>query len=172
MSSAKRRRCTIFSRGRIGRRRDQARHGGRDGGRAGVDRPRQQGTRGADRLSARLLRRSRRTARTEADAAFVAAAGRSAGLGLGRKSAEDADAVAAARAQAREAQAGEHRRLLYVAMTRAAQRLIVAGYETSKRRPPDCWYDLVHSGLADELVERRRRSAGAGRSCFRRGSSG
>ena len=143
----------FLSRGRIGRGRDQARHGGRDGGRARVDCPRQQGTRGADRLSARLLRRSRFAARTQAVAAFVAAAGRSAGLGLGRKSAEDADAVAAARAEARAAQAGEHRRLLYVAMTRAAQRLIVAGYETSKRRPPDCWYDLILSGLGDALVE-------------------
>ena len=74
-------------------------------------------------------------------------------LAWARKSIEDADAVAAARAEAREAQAGEHRRLLYVAMTRAAQRLIVAGYETSRRRPPDCWWDLVHSGLADALVE-------------------
>ena len=74
-------------------------------------------------------------------------------LAWARKSIEDADAVAAARAEAREAQAGEYRRLLYVAMTRAAQRLIVAGYETSKRRPLDCWWDLVHSGLADALVE-------------------
>ena len=74
-------------------------------------------------------------------------------LAWARKSAEDADAVAEARAEARAAQSGEHRRLLYVAMTRAAQRLIVAGYETSKRRPSDCWYDLVHSGLGDALVE-------------------
>ena len=74
-------------------------------------------------------------------------------LAWARKSLEDADAVAAARAEAREAQAGEYRRLLYVAMTRAAQRLVVAGYETSKRRPLDCWWDLVHSGLADALVE-------------------
>ena len=74
-------------------------------------------------------------------------------LAWARKSLEDADAVADARSKAREAQAGEHRRLLYVAMTRAAQRLIVAGHETSRRRPPDCWYDLVHSGLADALVE-------------------
>jgi ATP-dependent helicase/nuclease subunit A len=74
-------------------------------------------------------------------------------LAWARRSAEDADAVAAARAEARAAQAGEYRRLLYVAMTRAAQRLIVAGYETSKRRPEDCWYNLVHSGLADSLVE-------------------
>jgi ATP-dependent helicase/nuclease subunit A len=74
-------------------------------------------------------------------------------LAWARKSAEDADAVAGARARAREAQAGEHRRLLYVAMTRAAQRLIVAGYETSKRRPPDCWWDLIHGGLAEKLVD-------------------
>jgi ATP-dependent helicase/nuclease subunit A len=74
-------------------------------------------------------------------------------LAWARKSAEDANAVAAARAEARAVQAGEHRRLLYVAMTRAAQRLIVAGYETSKRRPPDCWWDLVHSGVANTLVE-------------------
>jgi ATP-dependent helicase/nuclease subunit A len=74
-------------------------------------------------------------------------------LAWARKSLEDADAVAAARAEARDAQAGEHRRLLYVAMTRAAQRLIIAGYETSRRRPPDCWYDLIDLGLADALVE-------------------
>jgi ATP-dependent helicase/nuclease subunit A len=73
-------------------------------------------------------------------------------LAWARKSAEDADAVADARTEAREAQAGEHRRLLYVAMTRAAQRLIVAGYGTSRRRPNDCWYDLVQSGLGDALI--------------------
>jgi ATP-dependent helicase/nuclease subunit A len=74
-------------------------------------------------------------------------------LAWARKAIEDADAVAAARAEAKQAQAGEHRRLLYVAMTRAAQRLIVAGHENSKRRPPDCWYDLIESGLAGALVE-------------------
>jgi ATP-dependent helicase/nuclease subunit A len=74
-------------------------------------------------------------------------------LAWARKSAEDAGAVAMARAEARAAQAGEHRRLLYVAMTRAAQRLVVAGYATSRRRPADCWYDLIQTGLADALVE-------------------
>jgi ATP-dependent helicase/nuclease subunit A len=49
--------------------------------------------------------------------------------------------------------AGEYRRLLYVAMTRAAQRLIVGGYETSRTRPADCWYNLIREGLADALVE-------------------
>jgi ATP-dependent helicase/nuclease subunit A len=74
-------------------------------------------------------------------------------LAWARKSAEDADAVAVARAEARGALAAEYRRLLYVAMTRAAQRLIVAGYLNTKPRPADCWYDLIHTGLADVLVE-------------------
>ncbi|HXE24935.1 MAG TPA: 3'-5' exonuclease, partial [Roseiarcus sp.] len=74
-------------------------------------------------------------------------------LAWARKAVDNADAVEAARDEARSAQAGEHRRLLYVAMTRAAQRLIVAGYGTSKSRPADCWWDLVHAGLADSLVE-------------------
>jgi ATP-dependent helicase/nuclease subunit A len=74
-------------------------------------------------------------------------------LAWARKSAEDAEAVAAARGEARAAQAGEHRRLLYVAMTRAAQRLIVAGYETSRRRPADCWWDLIRAGVAEKLLE-------------------
>ena len=67
----------------------------------------------------------------------------------GRKPAEDCGAVAEAREARRRAEAGEHRRLLYVAMTRAAERLIVAGYETLKRRPDGCWYDLVAEGLAN-----------------------
>ena len=65
----------------------------------------------------------------------------------------DAEAVAAARAHARETAEGEYRRLLYVAMTRAAQRLIIAGYDTRNARPTECWYNLVQTGLGDSLVE-------------------
>ena len=65
----------------------------------------------------------------------------------------DEETLAGARAAAREAAAGEHRRLLYVAMTRAAQRLIVAGYDGKSARPDGCWYNLVRDGLADSLVE-------------------
>ena len=68
-----------------------------------------------------------------------AEAGRPAVLAWAKRPNEDANAVAAARSKAHEAEAGEHRRLLYVAMTRAAQRLIVAGYQTTKSRPSDCW---------------------------------
>ncbi len=37
----------------------------------------------------------------------------------------------------------EYRRLLYVAMTRACDRLYVCGYETTKGRSDGCWYNLV-----------------------------
>ena len=65
----------------------------------------------------------------------------------------DAEAVASARAHARETAEGEYRRLLYVAMTRAAQRLVIAGYDARNARPTECWYNLVRTGLGDSLVE-------------------
>jgi len=37
----------------------------------------------------------------------------------------------------------EYRRLLYVAMTRARDRLYVCGYETTRGRSDGCWYNLV-----------------------------
>ena len=70
-----------------------------------------------------------------------------------RKKDEDCSAMAYARMERREAEAGEHRRLLYVAMTRAAQRLVVAGYETSTGRSEGCWYDLVEFGLRELMTD-------------------
>jgi ATP-dependent helicase/nuclease subunit A len=49
-------------------------------------------------------------------------------------------------AHAREQQ--EYRRLLYVAMTRAADRLYVCGWHTRHAAPEHCWYNLIRSGLA------------------------
>ena len=46
----------------------------------------------------------------------------------------------------------ESNRLLYVAMTRARDRLYVVGWETKKKRPPDCWYNLISEGLEKQLV--------------------
>jgi len=66
-----------------------------------------------------------------------------------RRAAEDCDAVSRARAARRSAEQGEHRRLLYVAMTRAAQRLIVAGYKMTGIPKPDCWHGFVERGLKD-----------------------
>ena len=46
----------------------------------------------------------------------------------------------------------EYRRLLYVAMTRAADRLIVCGADGVKGRPAGCWYNLVRDALEPLLV--------------------
>jgi ATP-dependent helicase/nuclease subunit A len=50
-------------------------------------------------------------------------------------------------------EAEERNRLLYVALTRARDRLYVAGFESSSAPPPDCWYNLVKEGLSDRLEE-------------------
>ena len=70
----------------------------------------------------------------------------------GRK-ADDAPPVAAARQVALIEARDEYRRLLYVAMTRAEDRLIVCGAEGERKRPDGCWYDLIRQALDSDLVE-------------------
>jgi ATP-dependent helicase/nuclease subunit A len=50
-------------------------------------------------------------------------------------------------AEDRARQEAEYRRLLYVAMTRAEDRLYVAGYGTRKAAPDGAWYNLIREGL-------------------------
>jgi ATP-dependent helicase/nuclease subunit A len=69
------------------------------------------------------------------------------------RKADDVAPVQTARQQALSAAEDEYRRLLYVAMTRAADRLIICGAEGVRGRPPGCWYDLVRGPLAEALVE-------------------
>jgi ATP-dependent helicase/nuclease subunit A len=66
------------------------------------------------------------------------------------KKADDPPAVAAARAAMIGETEDEYRRLLYVAMTRAADRLIVGGCMPGNRNEvrPLSWYDLIVKGLA------------------------
>jgi ATP-dependent helicase/nuclease subunit A len=66
----------------------------------------------------------------------------------GRK-ADDPTAVAAARQKMLDDTEDEYRRLLYVAMTRAADRLIVGGCMPGNRNGirPLSWYDLIDKGL-------------------------
>jgi ATP-dependent helicase/nuclease subunit A len=71
---------------------------------------------------------------------------------VGRK-ADDVAPVATARQLALRDAEDEYRRLLYVAMTRAADRLIICGAEGVRGRPQGCWYDLVRAPLAELLVE-------------------
>jgi ATP-dependent helicase/nuclease subunit A len=71
---------------------------------------------------------------------------------VGRK-ADDPPAVATARQEAQRDAADEYRRLLYVAMTRAADRLIICGAQGERRRPDGCWYDLICEPLKPFLIE-------------------
>jgi ATP-dependent helicase/nuclease subunit A len=66
------------------------------------------------------------------------------------KKADDPSPVAAAREAMLAETEDEYRRLLYVAMTRAADRLIIAGIKpgNSKTLRDCCWYDLADKGLA------------------------
>jgi ATP-dependent helicase/nuclease subunit A len=66
------------------------------------------------------------------------------------------EAVArAARAEDRVRQMEEYRRLLYVALTRAEERLYVGGWRTKQMKkdvPADCWYSLIAAGLRGRAV--------------------
>ncbi|KPF73240.1 hypothetical protein IP69_00250 [Bosea sp. AAP35] len=63
-------------------------------------------------------------------------------------SAEDAGATAAAKARVIEQMVEEHHRLLYVAMTRAEDRLIVCGAQAKGEAPAGSWYAMVEAGLS------------------------
>lgn len=69
----------------------------------------------------------------------------------GRK-ANDNDAMAAAREAKLHEATDEYRRLLYVAMTRAAELLVVCGIKGDRKIPDGCWYQLVDNALADLTV--------------------
>ncbi len=60
-----------------------------------------------------------------------------------------ADAKLAADTAERE----EYHRLLYVAMTRARDRLYVCGWQGVRQRENNCWYDLIAQGLKPHLTE-------------------
>jgi ATP-dependent helicase/nuclease subunit A len=69
------------------------------------------------------------------------------------KGTSDLAAVQQAKAAVARAEAEERNRLLYVAVTRARDRLYVAGFEGSNAPPADCWYNLIRHGLGDTLEE-------------------
>jgi ATP-dependent helicase/nuclease subunit A len=81
----------------------------------------------------------------------------------GRK-ADDPPCVADARNAMLEETEHEYRRLLYVAMTRAADRLIVAGCMPGNRNSvrENSWYDLIKRGLANSDLAFQEIPAGDG----------
>jgi ATP-dependent helicase/nuclease subunit A len=82
----------------------------------------------------------------------------------GRK-AEDPISVAAARQAMLDETEDEYRRLLYVAMTRAADRLIIAGCQPGNMNGirTNCWYDLVKRGLQNSALQAEEQDAPSGK---------
>ncbi len=60
---------------------------------------------------------------------------------------DDPPAVAAAREDRRRATMREYRRLLYVAMTRAEERLYLSGFFRAKEPPGECWDAMVRAAF-------------------------
>ena len=79
----------------------------------------------------------------------------------------DPPAVADARALARAAAEEEHRRLLYVATTRAEERLYLAGFHGANGPQTGCWHEMIEAALGtgfnvhpafwNDTIEIRRR---------------
>ena len=61
--------------------------------------------------------------------------------------------ISAARRARADRDTEERNRLLYVAMTRARDRLYVAGFEGKKQPAADCWYELISTALSADLQE-------------------
>ena len=81
---------------------------------------------------------------------------------------DDANEAARAwRAEARDRSLQEQNRLLYVAMTRAEDRLYVGGWIGTKKQDTGCWYDRIAAGLAASVEGESRRAAGARRAAKR-----
>ena len=57
------------------------------------------------------------------------------------------------RDQAKKNSIDEYTRLLYVALTRAQDRVYVCGWETNRGKSEGCWYDLVERGLLNQGAE-------------------
>ena len=71
------------------------------------------------------------------------------------KGAKNVAGVRTADDKRKERERQEHARLLYVAMTRARDRLYVTGFEGKRGRAADCWYNMISEGLegiADEVT--------------------
>ena len=69
------------------------------------------------------------------------------------KSACDSGVIRASREAARQAARDEYHRLLYVAMTRAKDRLYICGFEGAQKRGDRCWYDMIRTSLEPFMVQ-------------------
>jgi ATP-dependent helicase/nuclease subunit A len=66
----------------------------------------------------------------------------------------DLDEIGDAKETLKQADREEYHRLLYVAMTRARDRLYICGWQGQKDKPEgESWYELIKDGLGGHLVE-------------------
>jgi ATP-dependent helicase/nuclease subunit A len=77
--------------------------------------------------------------------------------------ASDTAPVSAARERARREAEDEYRRLLYVAMTRAIDRLVICGAEGERARPEGCWWNLVFAALKPPVAVEESADDGDGK---------
>jgi ATP-dependent helicase/nuclease subunit A len=68
-------------------------------------------------------------------------------IGWSPRKAADCGIVAAAREEVRKAAADEYRRLLYVAVTRAEERLYIAGFHGAREPEAGTWAGMIESSL-------------------------
>ena len=66
---------------------------------------------------------------------------------------DDPDAVIKARQAGRDEAENEHRRLLYVAMTRAEERLYISGFYRRNEPSALCWGSMIAATRGDSFVE-------------------
>ncbi len=66
---------------------------------------------------------------------------------------QDPESIAAARELARADAEDEHRRLLYVALTRAEERLYIAGFYNAREPGAVAWSTMIRAGLGDGFEE-------------------
>ena len=65
----------------------------------------------------------------------------------------DCGPLVAQRARARDDNGEEYRRLLYVALTRAEERLYIMGFHGARGPDADCWYDMVKRTMRDRMQD-------------------
>jgi ATP-dependent helicase/nuclease subunit A len=68
---------------------------------------------------------------------------------------KDTGPMAAARERVLGGARDEYRRLLYVAMTRAIDHLVVCGIDTIRKAPAGCWYELARGALEPLCVKEK-----------------
>ena len=82
---------------------------------------------------------------------------------------DDVDAMTDARSAAQQEARDEYRRLLYVAMTRAKERLVICGTQGQTKIPDGCWYQLVADALTPDCVAEPADDGGGDVLRFRKG---